>query len=479
MFEQELSNLENNTDIRKNLLSIKEKLNDVSAVKQLNKEAGRNYFVKYLQNDDAKTRVNAVKILGYIVDESCADFIMDAYDNEQTMFARPAYLKALSGFDYSQYIDRLLTRKKFLLEQDFDENNIKHVAAELKELNSLIGCEDIYQRHHFCNPKSEKTVYLTTGKDTKDVLSAQVKNSEKVFCGVKVITKDIKKLSANRLYREMLFPLNDMKSCPKSQIPEALLSGNLESILKECHIEDTPFKFRLTGKELDLSDIAARIEALSKEKLINAPSDYEIEIKLIASKEGRYGMLLKLHTLQDKRFNYRKEYVAASMNPVNAAMMVAMVKDYLVEGAQVIDPFCGVGTLLIERNKLVKAGPMYGIDTFGKAIEGARNNTRRAQGISINYINRDYFDFTHDYLFDEIITDMPVLSENSDEFYGRFFDKSEQILKEKGLIIIYSGEKNLVKKHLRLRDNYRLVREFAFNSKEGINIFVIELLTKK
>ena len=92
--------------------------------------------------------------------------------------------------------------------------------------------------------------------------------------------------------------------------------------------------------------------------------------------------------------------------------------------AQIMDPFCGVGTMLIERNKLVPAREMYGIDLFGEAIAKARENTQNAGG-RIWYINRDFFDFTHDYKFDEIITDMPPrgkkTKEEQDAFYARFF----------------------------------------------------------
>ena len=109
-------------------------------------------------------------------------------------------------------------------------------------------------------------------------------------------------------------------------------------------------------------------------------------------------------------------------------MAVWLVRNYLEEGANVLDPFCGVGTMLIERDKLVKAGQMYGVDTFGKAIEGARINTSKA-GAHANYINRNYFDFEHSMLFDEIITDMPVLEYGAaDEFYGRFLSYSEGLL---------------------------------------------------
>lgn len=63
--------------------------------------------------------------------------------------------------------------------------------------------------------------------------------------------------------------------------------------------------------------------------------------------------------------------------------------------------------MLIERDLLVPAGDMYGLDIFGEAVIKARENAKAA-GRQINYINRDFFDFTHKYLFDEIICNMPL-----------------------------------------------------------------------
>ena len=70
--------------------------------------------------------------------------------------------------------------------------------------------------------------------------------------------------------------------------------------------------------------------------------------------------------------------------------------------------------MLIERDIRVPAREKYGIDIFGEAIRGARENASYA-GEKINFINRDYFDFTHAYLFDEIITNMPVRGRKSKE----------------------------------------------------------------
>lgn len=94
-----------------------------------------------------------------------------------------------------------------------------------------------------------------------------------------------------------------------------------------------------------------------------------------------------------------------------------------------------------------------------------------------NYINRDYFDFTHGYLFDEIITDMPVSAGNKEEtdfLYRRFFEKSGELLADHGRVIMYSGEMGLVKKYLRLQESFRLLKEFCILEKRGMYLFVLE-----
>ena len=159
-----------------------------------------------------------------------------------------------------------------------------------------------------------------------------------------------------------------------------------------------------------------------------------------------------------------------------AAGLLALAKPYLKEHAQILDPFCGVGTLLIERRFLVPARNVYGIDSFGEAVEKARVNSKIA-GMQINYINRDYFDFVHDYKFDEIVTDLPagnLTKPELDVLYRRFFEKSDEVLTEDGRMNFFSREMGLVKKQLRLHPQFRLVQEFCIQEKNGSYLFIIE-----
>lgn len=177
-----------------------------------------------------------------------------------------------------------------------------------------------------------------------------------------------------------------------------------------------------------------------------------------------------------RRFSYRKEAVAASIHPANAALFMKLAEPYLKKGAQVLDPCCGVGTMLMERDLLVPAGDMYGLDIFGEAVIKARENAKAA-GRQINYINRDFFDFTHKYLFDEIISNMPLRGkktrEEQDAFYSQFFDCAGKFLKNGGHMILYSNEGGFVKKQLRRHMEYRLLDEFCIREKEGFYLFIV------
>lgn len=481
MFDKQLKELTENIDVRANLISIKERLQGGENTERLKSEKryGISLFPGFLDSDDAKVRKNAVLIMGYLQESGYEDVIARRYMTETTLFVRSAYLTALKAYPYDRYREMLEGRKRELEAGGFEAADLKHAAEELKALTALLdsGAEPV--RHRFTDPKKAVQAILTTGADTREALKDALEQSgiaevSPVFCGMMARTLKVYQAAHIRIYGELLFPLNGMKSYAPSEIPAALAKGNLLELLENMHKDSRgAFRFRLDGKDTDAAKLSARIQAMLGGRLVNSVSNYEIEIKLIAAKDGKYGMFLKLHTFGFDRFRYREHSVAASIHPVKAAMAVWLARDYLKAGADVLDPFCGVGTMLIERDRLVKAGQMYGIDTFGKAIEGARSNTAKA-GIHINYINRNYYDFEHSLLFDEIITDLPVLEHGvADAFYGRFLKCSEKHLKKQGVMIVYSAEKNLLKKHLRLNGNYKLLREFPIDSRGGASVYAL------
>ena len=141
------------------------------------------------------------------------------------------------------------------------------------------------------------------------------------------------------------------------------------------------------------------------------------------------------------------------MQPALAAVLAELSRPYLKENARVLDPFCGVGTLLLERNYAVHADTLYGIDVFGPAIKAARENAAAA-GIPAHYINKDMRDCDHEVKFDEIITDMPGEGKNRtahdvDCLYRALFERAEILLNPGSYLFVYAHDRGYAKRWVR------------------------------
>lgn len=494
MLEKSYDELKQNINIRENLSLLRGQIKDAETRTQLLNIVGDGSFlVALLEHEEPKVRKNAALLLGDLGLDAAVSSLFCAYERETTLFVKSSYLTALGKLDASEYLEAFKAHRDELASKDVPENERKHISEELRELEKIItGIEGI--RHHtFVGFSEAHDVLLATNKEQRSVtmaevgeLSAEVRRSVSLHpLGVLVHTKNIKAFTKLRTYREMLFPIRAKLCANPKEAAESVWNSDMPKILSESHKEDAPFYFRLEVKsrmELDKKStfakrFGAELEQLSGRKLVNSTQNYELEIRLIETKEGGFAAFYKLFTIPMKRFAYRKNAIAASIHPATAAMLVELAKPYLKENAQVLDPFCGVGTMLIERDIRVPARDKYGIDIFGDAIRMARENAGAA-GEQIHFINRDYFDFTHDYLFDEIITNMPMrgrkMKEEMDSFYGEFFEKSAEILKTGGIVVMYSNEEGFVKKQLRLREDYRLLQEYCIREKDHFYLFVIQ-----
>lgn len=472
--------------------------NFISLKKELKEEKNREIFrkitgncldeiMKCLVDEDAKVRKNAAAVLGQMRCQDALDVLMDAYVEEEQLFVRPEYVSAMAQLDCGAYLPDFHERLEELLAYDAPENEKKHIQAEIRELQELLLSKEGIKKHTFNGWNRANEVVFVTLPAFRDALAEEITGRKKLLkSGVKTVVSDMGEALKIRTFSEILFVLKCGKTLPAEpeKLAEALRESDLLEVLTENHKEGVPFYFRLEiSGAMPLEErsnfskkAAAAIEEAFSRELINSTSHYEIEIRLIQNREGNFVPFLKLYTLPDHRFDYRKYHVAASMRPFLAAGLLALAKPYLKEYAQILDPFCGVGTLLMERRFLVPVRNAYGIDTFGEAIEKARANSKIA-GMQTNYINRNFFEFEHDYQFDEIITDMPtgnLTKPELDHLYRRFFDKAGELLTDKGRIICFSREMGLVKKQLRLHDNFRLLKEFCIQEKNGAYLFILE-----
>ncbi|BCN30496.1 hypothetical protein bsdtb5_17910 [Anaeromicropila herbilytica] len=483
----------NREDTRKNLIELKQLLKEENNKRAFLYYAGSELHLlcDLLKEEDAKIRKNAALIMGEIGQDSFLELLMDAYESEEQLFVKSSYLTAISKLDFKKYNTKLKTYLNDLTNKEWPLESRKHVDEEIRILTSMMLELEKPKFHKFVGYDKTMDVVLLTNRNHKDITLKQLEevNKKEFNAGVIVRSTDLNKILKIRTFTEMLFLIKGMNSLndKPTSIAETISKSNLLTFLKQVHEGDSPFYFRIELKskmELDKKSaftkkIASELERLTKRELINSTSNYEIEIRLIANKDGGYNTLLKLFTLKDTRFSYRKNSIANSIHPVNAALCANLAKAYLEEEAQVLDPFCGVGTMLIERNKLAPANPMYGIDIYGDAIDMARENASLDKTI-INYINRDFFDFKHEYLFDEIITNMPNAKGRKDDddikkLYHSFFNKIPEILKENGIILLHVKDESMVQKELK-NCRFKLEKKWELSKKEETYFYVIRYI---
>ena len=442
-------------------------------------------LISFLASEDAKTRKNAALLIGDLQISHLADDLFKAYESENTRFVKSSYLTALLQLDIPQLVPKLVDKKKLLEQTEITEENRKHVDEELREINKILIKYNGIKQHTPILEGVRAELLLTTNKLHREIVRRQlpVKETKLHPLGVIVKTANIRLIMKVRTYRQMYFMINTegLLSGDEREMASQLWKSDMYDILRRMHREPGPFYYRIESSadgEFQ-SRLSAALDRLSGGKLINSANNYEIVIKLIQTRDGSYFPCLRLCSVKDDRFTYRKNVLSTSIHPSTAALLVELAKPYLKENAQIMDPFCGVGTMLIERKLAVPAREIYATDIYGDAIEMGRENARIAK-TGINFIHRDFFDFKHDYKFDELITDMPVRGKQTrsemELFYERFFDKAKQILAEGGIIVMYSNEIGFVKKQIRLRPEYKLLQETCILDKKGFYLFVIRYM---
>lgn len=480
--------------IRQNLSLIRNQMNEQENREEVilfvNEHA--DFFKELLQEEDAKIRKNVALLLGEVGNSAFLESIFEAYENEQTLFVKSSYLNAMEGFNYEEYLPRLKNHLERLSKEKMNEDNRKHLTAELRELRELIVRKEGVTKHSFTKSKDVYDLILLTNRLHSNSTKQQILESgfegevSDFTAGLRVKTNQIAELMKIRTIQEVLFLIPKMHTCQMDPVlaGKKIANSELLTFLMNNHEGEAPFYFRielknrmpLNKKSFFVKKLGAEIEKQTGRKLINSTTNYEFEIRLIENKEGSCNVMVKLFTLYDRRFQYRNEVIANSIKPVHAALCIQLAKNYLTNEARVLDPFCGVGTMLLERNYYGKTDTCYGVDVLVDAIEKGRRNTEIA-GQTIHFINKDFEQFTHEYLFDEIITNMPFVmgkktKEDIYQIYRMFFNHVLEVLKKDGIMILYVHDPEYVeqfsKSHkLTIEKNYQVL------SKENTWLYIL------
>ena len=500
-----------NENVRQNLSKLRELVKEQKNKEECKKLAGENQLVleKLLESEDAKTRKNAALLVGNLALTSMQMNLWRAYEKEETLFVKSSYLTALQSMDMTAFLKPIKARLQMLTAMEVEETNRKHIREEIQELHKLLISIEGIKKHKFTGWQKSSEIILLANRRHLETVFMEIKQLPDVVtadarlmnAGIRLKTAALDQLMEVRTWQEMLFLVPGMKTCEKdpAKAAEVIATSKLIEFLEERHKELAPFYFRVevkiqTGsanaknreqqekqtleeKQKFVKKMVASLEEKSQGKLINNTSDYEIELRLVENKDGKFNVMVKLYTMEDYRFDYRREVVSSSIRPVNAALLVQLAKEYMIEEARVLDPFCGVGTMLVERQKKIPADTSYGLDIFEEAIEKARKNTEEA-GQLIHYVNRDCFTFTHEYLFDEIFTNMPFAQGRKTpleiyEIYDKFLETARKLVRRGGVLILYSHDKAYVEK-LSYKHGYEILKKVQINVKEDTWLYVLK-----
>ena len=487
-----LEQIREKKNIRQSLIELKQLIRDENQKKALAYELAGDFsdFTELLKDPDPKVRKNAVLILGEMECDDLAEMIWEAYKSEQTLFVKADYIKSLSKCECRQLLPELKERLKELPRKEVLPDEEKHIRTEIFALQALVLKYDRPKHHKFVGYKNDLEVILMTNRKHREVTVEQLPETKVKMLsgGVKFHTTQLEEVLKIRTYSEMLFPVPGLMLLEGSpdHMAKQLVHGGMIKFLNQNHEGVPPFYFRLEIKSSMASDrkidlvkkMSLAIERESKREMVNTTSGYELEIRLVANKEGRFIPLIKLSTVPDRRFAYRKESLPTSIAPFNAALLVKLAEPFLKKDARVLDPFCGTGTMLIERARLMPCNTIYGIDILEEAIYKARTNSEIAN-IPIHYIHRNYFDFKHEYHFDEIVTNLPGIGKNMNQealgvLYDRFLQKSEKMLENNGIIVLYTTMPDVLKSQLGKYKSYLLKKEAVINERENSRLFVLQ-----
>lgn len=499
MVKKIYENISKNIEVRQNLSKLRKEIKEQMNKEQFLQLLENKYdtLITLLSNEDAKTRKNVALLMG---DLACKEFLeplYEAYCREEQLFIKSSYLLAIQQMDYRKYLNEFKNKMTELSKLVTDSSNRKHITEEMRALTNLVVTMEGVNVHTFVGYHEPSEIMLLTNRRHTEVTLEKLRaiavldtsKAKVMSAGIRLPENCLDKILPIRTYQEILFLVRGMKTCEMNPeiAAKIIAESQLLDFLTIRHRGKAPFYFRvelkskmpLDKKSAFTKKLSSEIERLTNRTLINTTSQYEFEIRLIENKEGSCNVLVRLFTIADDRFDYRKEVVATSIKPTNAALLAALAKEYMIEDARVLDPFCGVGTMLIERQKQIPANTSYGIDYMPEAIEKARINTEAA-GQIIHYINKNYFDFTHEYLFDEIFTNMPFAIGHKTEaeindIYEQFFVKSKEHLEPSGTIIMYSHNKEYVRKLVRVY-GYRIIKEMEVNVKEATYLYIIKLV---
>lgn len=418
-----------------------------------------------LASDDAKVRKNTAILMGNLQDRQYAGALCQALDCETQQYVLPSILLALGAIGGAQARQAL---KSYTLGDGQDVHAIAQRDAYQKACSKLF----MHTPAEFTGFSQPHNVVLAPVSGLADSLMSEGKERgfslKKVGGYAAVKTQDYAALFQMRCFYEALLPFGSLDALTPEQLVDAVRQQQLYSRLKTMHRCEGAFALRLEIRHAQIDRNAFASEFFSRvnpQEFSNAPSSYDIELRAV-QKGNRTLLFIKLHTFQDPRFAYRQKTVPASIHPAAAAAVMYLLPHRSPQ-ARILDPFCGSGTMLIERDFFLKTVKLHGVDIHGQAVEIAQNNARSI-GLDLKCFHRSIVGFVPKEPYDEVISNMPFgnrvgTHDSNTPLYQAFFRQLPQYLRPGGTALLITNEKALLKSSAKNIPELKLIQEVPFS----------------
>ena len=391
--------------------------------------------------DDDKARKVAFALIGQCAAQECAQKLFEALNKEKTRFVRPSIILALGNTD---------DPKKYLAGYTIEPGEKKHTMEESNALKKALAKTVNTQANISYNlPNNVSVTFIKKSALISELDEKRIAYKER---GERMIEISSSALGSLRCYDEALYHLGSLKDF--RGVAVKLGEMGCRGLTYRIEAGNYPPQQR--------TSVINRISgALADYGYHDNPSAYSFEIRAL-----RNGTLFAVLPRKD-RFAYRVKTISASINPVTAASVMQICKKYFREDANVLDPFCGSGTMLIERSLTMPSRSLVGVDKSPVAIRAAISN-RKASGIDISLIKKDVLEF-NSIQFDEIISNMPFGNrvsghEENKLLYRQFVNKLDSLLSGDGTAMLYTQEKKLLRENIQKHSGFTIISEEIFDS---------------
>lgn len=411
-----------------------------------------------LQDEDPKIRKNSSILLGYSKNQENILVLRSALENESINWVKPSIILAIGAIGGQEAINSLTS---YSTENPEEQEAIRKALEHSYTEKSTIQFLEVLP--------SPICLHLHTCTGMEQILQDEIKekfgiSAKKIENGILEMHYDrMQDLYALRTFTEIIIPAIEIKISDRAEIAnmiiDAIFQQQLLAKILQYHqnIQDSiRYRLEIRGNAIKHSERKQFIEEICKRfreyssTFVNSPNNYDIEIRIIIE-SYQVQIMWKTFAITDNRFDYREKDVPASINPVIAAGIARLLKPISSPENRIWDPFCGSGTLLVERGLLTDYHELIGTDISQKAIAAAEVNIKLAKIKNIKLLCCDMRDIIKKEKFDEIITNMPFGlrvgdHKQNETLYRDFFRIIPQVMNKGGKIILFTQEMALIQR---------------------------------